>query len=66
MCLLVVILKYLVIVPIWDTPLCAPKVVTRLSLMGEKSTSPAKLGTNGWVVITVVIVLDTAFIKKLG
>ena len=34
--------------------------------MGEKSTSPAKLGTNGWVVITVVIVLDTAFIKKLG
>ena len=40
--------------------------MTGPSLMGEKSTSPAKLGTNGWVVIRVVIVLDTAFIKKLG
>ena len=46
--------------------LCARKVVTGPSLMGEKSTSPAKLGTNGWVVIRVVIFLDTAFIKKLG
>ena len=46
--------------------LCAQKVVTGPSLIGEKSTSPPKLGTNGWVVITVVIVLDTAFIKKLS
>ena len=35
-------------------------------MIDEKSTLPAKLGTNGWVVIRVVIVLDTAFIKKLG
>ena len=35
-------------------------------MIGEKSTSPAKLGSYGWVVITVVIRSDTAFPKKLG
>ena len=39
-------------------------MVTGPSLMGEKPTSPEKWGVYWWVVITVVIVLDTAFPRK--
>ena len=46
--------------------LCARKVVTGPRLMGEKPTSPAKMGVYWWVVITVVILPDTAFPRKVG
>ena len=49
----------------WNS-LCARKVVTGPSLSGEKSTSPGKLGTNGWVVIMMVIAPDTAFPMKVS
>ena len=47
-------------------PLCAREVVIGPRLMGEKPTSPGNLGVNGWVVIRVVIVPDTAFPMKVG
>ena len=39
-------------------------MVTGPSLVGEKLTLPVKWGVYWWVVITVVIALDTAFPRK--